>query len=219
MDPLTRGYVCDQLLIKVLDPVTGGMFVTTYWLKVLDPLTGDMFVTNYWFKVLDPLTGDMSVTNYWFKVLDPLTGDMSVTNVFEFTFMLKQKPPPQIIPKTYHEVCTRNLYLNENYFLFVSIFWIFFFQPRSFLSKSQRRLDLILRRPTTTKSYIFCTFLVFLIDNYFICRQWCIWPAVDTSSTARNRDPRPLYRRDSSLQNFYCNVSYIMIWARNYELQ
>jgi len=37
------------------------------------------------------------------EVLDPLTGDMSVTNVFEFTFMLKQKPPPQIIPKTYHE--------------------------------------------------------------------------------------------------------------------
>lgn len=37
------------------------------------------------------------------EVLDPRTGEMSVTNVFQFTFLIKDREPPKIIPKTYHE--------------------------------------------------------------------------------------------------------------------
>ena len=43
------------------------------------------------------------------EVWDPKTGDMSVTNVFQFTFQLRTSKPPQIIPKTYHEVNLRAL--------------------------------------------------------------------------------------------------------------
>ena len=38
------------------------------------------------------------------EVVDPKTGDMSITNVFHFTFLAKEKTPPFIVPKTYHEV-------------------------------------------------------------------------------------------------------------------
>ena len=31
-------------------------------------------------------------------------GEMSITNVFHFTFLAKEKTPPAIVPKTYHEV-------------------------------------------------------------------------------------------------------------------
>jgi len=37
------------------------------------------------------------------EVINPKTGEMSITNVFHFTFMTKDKDPPTIIPKTYHE--------------------------------------------------------------------------------------------------------------------
>jgi len=37
------------------------------------------------------------------EVVDPKTGALSVTNVFHFTFMIKDKEPPFIVPKTYHE--------------------------------------------------------------------------------------------------------------------
>jgi len=37
------------------------------------------------------------------EVVNPKTGELSVTNVFHFTFKLKNKEPPFIIPKTYHE--------------------------------------------------------------------------------------------------------------------
>ena len=38
------------------------------------------------------------------EVVNPKTGQMTVTNVFHYTFMIKSKIPPSIIPKTYHEV-------------------------------------------------------------------------------------------------------------------
>ena len=38
------------------------------------------------------------------EVVDPKTGEMSITNVFHFTFLAKEKTPPFIVPKTYHEV-------------------------------------------------------------------------------------------------------------------
>ena len=38
------------------------------------------------------------------EVVDPKTGDMSITNVFHSTFLAKEKTPPFIVPKTYHEV-------------------------------------------------------------------------------------------------------------------
>ena len=38
------------------------------------------------------------------QVVNPRTGQKSVTNVFHFTFLIKEKIPPMIIPKTYHEV-------------------------------------------------------------------------------------------------------------------
>jgi acyl-coenzyme A thioesterase 9 len=38
------------------------------------------------------------------EVLDPQTGEMTITNVFHFTFLAKEKTPPFIVPKTYHEV-------------------------------------------------------------------------------------------------------------------
>merc|ERR1711994_664307 len=37
------------------------------------------------------------------EVVNPKTGELSVTNVFHYTFKLKNKEPPFIIPKTYHE--------------------------------------------------------------------------------------------------------------------
>jgi acyl-coenzyme A thioesterase 9 len=37
------------------------------------------------------------------EILSPETGSMSVTNVFQYTFKMKEKTPPQVIPKTYHE--------------------------------------------------------------------------------------------------------------------
>jgi len=37
------------------------------------------------------------------EVVDPKTGEMSITNVFHFTFLAKEKTPPFIVPKTYHE--------------------------------------------------------------------------------------------------------------------
>jgi len=37
------------------------------------------------------------------EVVNPKTGQMTVTNVFHYTFMIKSKIPPSIIPKTYHE--------------------------------------------------------------------------------------------------------------------
>ena len=43
--------------------------------------------------------------NYFvMQVVNPKTGELSVTNVFHYTFMIKDKIPPTIIPKTYHEV-------------------------------------------------------------------------------------------------------------------
>ena len=58
--------------------------------------------------------------NYYFtmccQVVDPETGRMSVTNVFQFTFELRKQDPPQIIPKTYHEV------LIVEYFSFLVFF-------------------------------------------------------------------------------------------------
>ena len=41
---------------------------------------------------------------YVYQVVNPKTGELSVTNVFHFTFMIKDKEPPFIVPKTYHEV-------------------------------------------------------------------------------------------------------------------
>ena len=38
------------------------------------------------------------------QVVNPRTGKVSVTNVFHYTFLTKEKIPPRIIPKTYHEV-------------------------------------------------------------------------------------------------------------------
>ena len=38
------------------------------------------------------------------QVVNPKTGELSVTNVFHYTFLIKDKIPPTIIPKTYHEV-------------------------------------------------------------------------------------------------------------------
>ena len=38
------------------------------------------------------------------EVVDPQTGEMTITNVFHFTFLAKEKTPPFIVPKTYHEV-------------------------------------------------------------------------------------------------------------------
>ena len=38
------------------------------------------------------------------EVVDPQTGEMSITNVFHFTFLAKEKTPPSVVPKTYHEV-------------------------------------------------------------------------------------------------------------------
>jgi len=37
------------------------------------------------------------------EVVNPKTGQMSITNVFHFTFMTKDRKPPSIVPKTYHE--------------------------------------------------------------------------------------------------------------------
>ena len=37
-------------------------------------------------------------------MVNPRTGKISVTNVFHYTFLIKEKIPPTIIPKTYHEV-------------------------------------------------------------------------------------------------------------------
>ena len=45
------------------------------------------------------------------EVLDPKTGLMTVTNVFHFTFLAKEKTPPLIVPKTYHEVFIMFLYI------------------------------------------------------------------------------------------------------------
>ena len=38
------------------------------------------------------------------QVVNPRSGKISVTNVFHYTFLIKEKSPPRIIPKTYHEV-------------------------------------------------------------------------------------------------------------------
>ena len=38
------------------------------------------------------------------QVVNPRTGKISVTNVFHYTFEIKERIPPRIIPKTYHEV-------------------------------------------------------------------------------------------------------------------
>ena len=46
----------------------------------------------------------MRIDSYVIQVLNPKTGELSVTNVFHYTFMIKDKIPPTIIPKTYHEV-------------------------------------------------------------------------------------------------------------------
>jgi len=37
------------------------------------------------------------------EVVNPKTGEMTVTNVFHYTFIIRDKIPPSIIPKTYHE--------------------------------------------------------------------------------------------------------------------
>merc|ERR1711997_414919 len=37
------------------------------------------------------------------EVVNPKTGELSVTNVFHYTFLIKDKIPPTILPKTYHE--------------------------------------------------------------------------------------------------------------------
>lgn len=40
------------------------------------------------------------------EVVNPKTGELTVSNVFHYTFTIKDKAPPSIIPKTYHEVTT-----------------------------------------------------------------------------------------------------------------
>ena len=63
-------------------------------------------------------TGKAEMANNIFimQVLNPKTGELSVTNVFHYTFMIKDKIPPTIIPKTYHEV-TGN-FIRKPYILF-----------------------------------------------------------------------------------------------------
>ena len=46
----------------------------------------------------------MRNNNFVMQVVNPKTGELSVTNVFHYTFLIKDKIPPTIIPKTYHEV-------------------------------------------------------------------------------------------------------------------
>ena len=48
--------------------------------------------------------GETKIDIYVIQVLNPKNGELSVTNVFHYTFMIKDKIPPTIIPKTYHEV-------------------------------------------------------------------------------------------------------------------
>ena len=38
------------------------------------------------------------------QVVNPKTGKISLTNVFHYLFLIKEKIPPKIIPKTYYEV-------------------------------------------------------------------------------------------------------------------
>ena len=54
----------------------------------------------------------MSVDICLMQVVNPKTGELSVTNVFHYTFLIKDKIPPTIIPKTYHEV-TGNFTTNK----------------------------------------------------------------------------------------------------------
>ena len=51
-----------------------------------------------------PLQDNYIQTRVSAEVVDPQTGEMSITNVFHFTFLAKEKTPPFIVPKTYHEV-------------------------------------------------------------------------------------------------------------------
>ena len=51
-----------------------------------------------------PLQDNYMQTRVSAEVVDPQTGEMSITNVFHFTFLAKEKTPPFIVPKTYHEV-------------------------------------------------------------------------------------------------------------------
>ena len=52
----------------------------------------------------NPLQDNYMQTRVSAQVVDPQTGEMSITNVFHFTFLAKEKTPPFIVPKTYHEV-------------------------------------------------------------------------------------------------------------------
>ena len=49
----------------------------------------------------------MRNNNFVMQVVNPKTGELSVTNVFHYTFLIEDKIPPTIIPKTYHEVCNK----------------------------------------------------------------------------------------------------------------
>ena len=140
---------------------------------------------------------------------------MSVTNVFQFTFFLQKLKPPQIIPKTYHEVINFFTYL----FIFSSIRikawyislpnwpWSFIMnksQPQiinCFILFSLDKLNclLALLYNGSIIEYFFyrmthllfkksLTYILIGINFFMNYRQWCIWRAADILSTVQSRE-------------------------------